>query len=33
VSSGVLDPQNRDPLHEELIEIGRKDGKKLEALK
>src|SRR5262245_48403010 len=33
VSSGVLDHQNRDPLHEELIEIGREDGEKLKALK
>jgi len=33
VSSGVLDHQDRDPLHEELIEIGREDGEKLKALK
>src|SRR5262249_7308269 len=33
VSSRVLDHQNRDPLHEELIEIGREDGEKLKALK
>src|SRR5262245_29585427 len=33
VSSSVLDPQDRNPLHEELIEIGCEDGKKLEALK
>ena len=29
----VLHPQDRDALHEKLIEVGSEDGKKLEALK
>jgi hypothetical protein len=28
----VLDPQDRDPLHEKFIEVGGEDGKELEAL-
>jgi hypothetical protein len=33
VCPSVLDPQDRDALHEKLIQVGREDGEKLKALK
>jgi hypothetical protein len=33
VCPSVLDPEDRDPLHEELIQVGREDGEKFKALK